>query len=181
MRGGFLLPSITLAVCAIVGSAHATSFVKLRPHESANACPALIDVVKAMTGKRSKDSLYPLFYSDEFGSVDYNETPAFVRSMTSAFGKPDNKPISITMVWPVGKRKNDDAKALYVVGLQRDKWHGEREGAFDPMQIESAGFSVETTYWLAEFSEDMVIAFREDPFAFDFIDYDVRLKGCGNG
>ncbi|TFI56943.1 hypothetical protein E2493_17615 [Sphingomonas parva] len=134
-----------------------------------------------MTGKKPQSDVLPLFYTDEFGFVEYKERSAFIRSMTSAEGKPDESPIIVTMVWPVGKHKAGDAKALYIVGLQRHRWYPEREGSLDPMQIEPAGYQVETDYWLAAFSGNQIVELREGRYYFDLLDYDKRLEGCGRG
>ncbi|MEO6360950.1 MAG: hypothetical protein ABIO43_10310 [Sphingomicrobium sp.] len=159
----------------------ATSWVKIPPHKPSEACEAIEAAVAEMTGKKPQSSLWPLYYSDDFGHVESGERPAFIRSMTTAEGRRDNAPIQITMVWPVGKRKASDAKALYVVGLERDKWYPEREGSFDPMQTEPAGYQIDNSYWLVAFSADRIIEVREGRYYFDLLEYDKRLKGCGRG
>ena len=47
--------------------------------------------------------------------------------MTFSEGHKDKSLIQLTYAWPVGKRSDDKARALYVIGLERDKWHNERE------------------------------------------------------
>jgi hypothetical protein len=168
-------------IFANAGGAYATSIVTLRPHDPEQACFAIKDVVSEMTGKKRQSNLWPLYYDDKFGVVEYHERDAFIKSMNASEGKPDKSAIVVTNVWPVGKRDNKSAKALYVVGLERYKWLPERESSFDPMNIEPEGYEFVPSYWLAEFSENRVVQFREGFHFFDFIDYDKRLKGCGNG
>lgn len=171
-----LLPFVLLEA-----GAGATSLGKIPPHNPELACSAIEAAVATMIGQREHSDVWPLYYSDDFGHVDYGERSAFVRSMTSAEGKADNTPIQITAVWPVGKREAKDAKALYIVGLQRDRWYPEREASFDPMQTEPAGYQIDATYWLAAFSGNRLIEFREGRYYFDLLNYDNRLKGCGRG
>ena len=99
--------------------------------------------------------------------------------MTSSEGRQDKSPVELTFVWPVGNGKGNKSRSLYVIGLQRDKWHNEREAYFDPMHTEPEGFELTPSYWLVEFSENRIVALREGFIFFDFIDYDKRLKGCG--
>lgn len=177
IRLGFaIMPIVLLAT-----GANATSWATIPPHDPSKACKAIEAAVAEMTGRKAQSNLWPLYYSDEFGHVEFGERPAFIRSMTTAEGKPDKAPIDITMVWPVGKRTAKDAKALYVVGLQRDRWFPEREGSFDPMQTEPAGYQIDTSYWLAAFSGDQLVELREGRYYFDLLDYGKRLKGCGRG
>jgi hypothetical protein len=99
--------------------------------------------------------------------------------MTSSEGRLDKSPIQLTFVWPVRKPKDNNTRALYVIGLERDQWHNERESSFDLMHIEPEGFDVTPSYWLVEFSENRIVTMREGFIFFDFIDYNRRLKGCG--
>lgn len=165
----------------LTGGANATSWVAIPPHDPRQACAAIEAAVAEMTGRKEPSNLWPLYYSDDFGHVEYGERPAFVRGMTTSEGKPDKAPIRITAVWPVGKRKPKDAKALYVVGLLRDRWFPEREGSFDPMQTEPAGYQIDSSYWLAVFSGNQIAELREGRYYFDLVDYEKRLKGCGRG
>lgn len=177
IKANHRLPA-ALPLAIVASAAGATSWGTIPPHEPSRACEAIVSAVDGMTGARPRSDLWPLYYSDEFGHVEYAEREAFIRSMTMSEGRPDNAPVTITGVWPVGKREAKDAKALYVVGLQRDKWYPEREGTFDPMQIEAAGYQIETTYWLAAFSGDRISEMREGRYYLDLLDYDRRLKGC---
>ena len=172
---GFLLISGGSAV------ATATTWVASRPHNPAHACAAIEGVIAEMTGKKADDDFLPFYFNDEFGLVGHDEREAFFRSMITSEGKSDQSAIVITNVWPVGKREDKDAKALYVVGLQRDQWLPERENIIDPMQMEPEGYTPVPSYWLAEFAENRVISFREGYHFFDFVDYDKRLTGCANG
>jgi len=171
-----MLPILSVAVA---GDVAATSIVSLRPHDLARACSAIEAAVAEMTGQRPQADPWPLYYSEKFGIVDYDEQKAFVTSMTSSEGRPDRSPIQLTFVWPVGKYKDDKTRALYVIGLQRDMWHQERETALDPMETEPAGFDLMPSYWLVEFSEHRIVTMREGYVFFNFVDYDKRLKGCG--
>lgn len=170
------------AILGIVGaqSASATSIAAIPPHDPGQACFLIADSVERMIGKAPMDTL-PLFYSDQFGHVDYFERAAFVASMTNSDGKPDRSPMKVKTVWPLGKSKPGNARALYLVGVERNQWHNEREGSFDPMVLEPEGYELTTGYWLFEFSGNSVLAVREGGSYFDFIDYEVRLDGCGNG
>lgn len=159
-------------------AAGATSWVTIPPHAPSSACRAILSAVDEMTGRKPRSDLWPLFYSDQFGHVEYGEQEAFIRAMTTAEGKPDNSPLAVTGVWPVGKREPTDAKALYVVGLQRDRWFPEHENSFDPMQMEPAGFQIETSYWLVAFSGDRIIEMREGRYYFDLLDYSRALPDC---
>ena len=171
--------ALALSLALLATGSNATSWVKIPPHDPSKACPTIQAAVAQMVGKKPFD-IWPLYYSDDFGHVEYKERAAFVRSMTSAHGKPDNKPLVITNVWPVGKRKKKDAKALYVIGLQRDQWFPEREGSFDPMQIEPEGYQVATSFWLVTFAGQNIVELREGRSFFEFIKYDRRLKGCSD-
>lgn len=172
---------LTLSIISLATSTHvaATSLVAPRPHDPDRACLAIENVIAEMTGQMPPTSLWPIYYSDEFGTVEYNEQAAFVKSMTSSEGRQDKAPIELSSVWPVGKRKDDKARALYVIGLERNKWHNEREAAFDPMQMEPEGFYPTPSYWLVEFSENRIVTMREGWVFFDFIDHNKRLQGCG--
>ena len=161
-------------------TASATSIAAIPPHDPGQACFWIAGSIERMIGKAPMDTL-PLFYSDQFGHVDYDERAAFIASMTASDGKRDRSPLTVTTVWPVGKSKPGDTRVLYVVEVQRDQWHNEREGSFDPMVLEPEGYELTTGYWLFEFSGNAVRAVREGGSYFDFIDYDVRLEGCGNG
>lgn len=175
MRLRTAFPLLSLALLA--SASHATSWVKIPPHDPSRACPTIQAAVAQMVGKKPFD-IWPLYYNDEFGHVEYQERAAFVSSMTTAHGQPDKTPLRITMVWPVGKRKTKDPKALYVVGIQRYRWFPERQGSFDPMQIEPAGYEIDTSYWLVRFSGQNILEMREGHSFFEFIRYDRRLKGC---
>jgi len=172
--------TLVAASLVMLSTAQATSWVKIPPHDPSKACATIETAVAQMTGAKPDFDLWPLYFSDDFGHVEFGERAAFIRSMTSAHDKPDNKPLRITMVWPVGKRKAKDAKALYVIGLQRDRWFPEREGSFDPMQIEPAGYQIDTSYWLVTFSGQNILEVREGRSYFDFVKYDRRLKGCAD-
>lgn len=172
---------LTLSGLGLATSVHvaATTFVALRPHDPDRACFAIQTAVAEMTGQKARDSLWPIIYSEEFGTVEYDEYADFVKSMTASEGRADKSPIQLNTVWPVGKRKDNKARALYVVGLQRDQWHNERASSFDPMQTEPEGFEPTPSYWLVEFSENRIVTMHEGFVFFDFIDYDKQLKGCG--
>ena len=179
------LPRAMLAGAAILGivgaqSASATSIVKIPPHNPRKACFRIAESLERMIGKAPMDIL-PLFYTDQFGHVDYDERAAFIASMTASDGKRDRSPLTVTTVWPVGKSKPGDTRVLYVVEVQRDQWHNEREGSFDPMVLEPEGYEWTTGYWLFEFYGDSVQTVREGLSYVDFVDRDVRLEGCGNG
>lgn len=161
------------------GQAAATSFYSLQPHDPSRACVVIEAAVAEMTSQKPRAELWPIYFSDKFGTVEYDEHPAFVKSMTTSEGRQDKSPIQLTFVWPVGKRKDDKSRALYVIRLQRDKWHNEREASFDPMQTEPEGFDLTPSYWLVEFSENRIVTMREGFIFFEFIDYDRRLSGCG--
>lgn len=175
------MASAVVSLVLLTTAANATSSGIIRPHDASKACVAIEAAVAEMTGRSAGSDLWPLYYNDEFGHVEYGERPAFIRSMTNSEGKPDKAPVAITMVWPVGKRKPKGARALYIVGLQRDRWFPERQGTFDPMQIEPAGYEMDTSYWLAVFVGDRLLEFREGRYYFDLLEYEKRLKGCGRG
>ena len=172
---------LTLSILSMLPAEQvaATSIVALRPHDPAWACPAIETAVAEMTGQKPRAEPWPIYYSDKFGTVEYDEQTAFVKSMTSSEGRPDRSPIQLTFVWPVGKQKDDKSRALYVISLERDKWHKEREMSLDPMQTEPEGFDFTPSYWLVEFSENHIVTMREGSIFFEFVDYDKRLKGCG--
>jgi hypothetical protein len=169
----------SLGVCG-TQMASATSIAAIPPHDPGQACFWIAGSIEQMVGDAPMDTL-PLFYSDQFGHVDYDERAAFVASMTVSDGKPDRSPMKVTTVWPLGKSKPGDARALYLVGVERDQWHNERWGLYDPMVREPEGYELTRGYWLFEFSGNSVRAVREGGSYFDFINYDVRLEGCGNG
>jgi hypothetical protein len=174
----FVLTLSALSV-ATSGQVEATSIVSLRPHDPARACPAIEAAVAEMTGQKPRAEPWPIYYSEKFGIVEYDEQADFIKSMTSSKGRLDKSPVQLTFVWPVGKRKDNNTRALYVIGLERDQWHNERESSFDLMQIEPEGFELTPSYWLVEFSENRIVTMRQGFIFFDFIDYNKRLKGCG--
>ena len=172
---------LTLSILSMLpaGQVAATSIVALRPHNPARACPAIETAVAEMTGQKPRTEPWPIYYSDEFGTVEYDEHIAFVKSMTTSERRPDRSPIQLTFAWPVGKQEDDKSRALYVISLHRDKWHKEREVSFDPMQTEPEGFDFAPSYWLVEFSENRIVTMREGIIFFEFVDYGKQLKGCG--
>lgn len=172
---------LTLSIFCVAFSGHveATSFVALKPHDPARACLAIETAVAEMTGQKPRAGLWPIYYTDRLGTVEYDEHAAFVKKMTSSEGRQDKSPIQLTDVWPVGEQKDSKTRALYVIGLQRDQWHDEREASFDPMETEPEGFDLTPSYWLVEFSENRIVTIREGFVFFDFTDYDKRLERCG--
>jgi hypothetical protein len=172
---------LTLSILGVAtsGQAAATSFAALRPHDPAQACLVIETVVAEMTSQELQASLWPIYYSETFGIVEYEERAAFVKSMTSSDDRLDKSPIQLDNVWPVGKRKDDKAAALYVIRLERVQWHKERESSFDPMQIEPEGFESTPSCWLVEFSENRIVTMREGFVFLDFVDFETRLEGCG--
>lgn len=172
-------PVFVIMNVVIAAEISATSFFSLAPHEPARACTQIKASVAVMIGRKARSDQSPLFYSDEFGFVDYGEHAAFIQSMVSSRGRPDRSPIELTDVWTIEHHDTNKAKALYVIRLERDQWHDEREAFFDPMQTEPEGFDLTPSYWLVEFSENRVIAMREGFVFFNIVNDSRRLKRCG--
>jgi len=55
----------------LTGAAHATSLAAIPPHDRAKACQAIEVAVEEMTGKKAQSNLFPLYFSDDFGHVEY--------------------------------------------------------------------------------------------------------------
>jgi hypothetical protein len=175
--------TVSILGLSLPQSVAATSIVAIRPHDPAHACPAIKEAIAQMTGQSPSPGYWPIFYTDKFGIVEYDELADFVASMTSSQGRADKSPIELSSVWPVARqtadKTPDKTRALYVIRLERNQWHNERESSFDPMHIEPEGFEPTPSYWLLEFAGDRIIEAREGFVFFNFVDYDKRLKACG--
>ncbi len=178
MRFGFT--AVFCACASFPQLALALSISAARPHDPKFACATIEAAVETMVNKRPM-GITPLFYTNELGSVSYEERTAFIQSMTRSFGKPDSRALEVTRVYraPVRLPKGDRSTAWYVVELGRAQWFEGRADDLDGSDI-PAGYEPRSSYWLVQFQSEKIYDFREGPY-FVFVDHNERLKGCGNG
>lgn len=163
-------------------AAAASSITATRSHDPKLGCRAIEALVANLGRGRLEDprgaSFVPTFYSDRFGEVDKAEEAAFLHSLRHSEGRRDRRPIRLERVHAVDP---DKFRPIYLVVLERESWREirtETDGMFETHEIPDPRFVIETSHWLATFSSNDLMRFREAPEMYQLGDEANRLKGC---
>lgn len=167
-------------------AAPASSVTATRSHDQKLGCRAIEALVANLSRGRLEDprgaAFVPTFYSDRFGEVEpAEEEAAFLHALRHSEGRRDRGAIRIERVHAVHP---DRFRPIYLVVLERESWREirtETDGMFETREIPDPRYATEASHWLATFSSNDLMRFREAPEMYQLGNEANALKGCGEG
>ncbi len=150
---------VTVYAGLLTSPLSALSIVAAKPHDPRYACGAINRVLKNIWDK--KFDVFPMFYTDKLGQVEWEERDQFNATFTSSEGKRDDRKPRISRLYKLTDHKFGP---LYLVNIVRSAWHEhsyEDDGMGGETAIKDPRFYPEASYWLVDFRSESVHRFRE--------------------
>ena len=171
----------SLAALGSASSVSATSVALARPHDPAQACAAVKELVADLNAGQPYGGdrrSFRMYFTDTLGFVEPDEVDEFSRSMRYSNGKKDRREMEVEALHRLDV---DGTDATYVVRLSRSSWELKRyeeNGMLMLDEIDDPHWAVNQTYWLVDFSSNEISRFREAFEIYSLTSQDNKVEGC---